>query len=103
MANLHITEHSTMQNAAGVGHAQESAQIPRMPPVADYVVAIGATAAQGQAFNAATRFVCLHAKADCHISIGPTPTATNQMKPLTAGQDYYCGVKPGDKVSVIQA
>lgn len=99
MANLHITEHNYLANDPTGARPQ----IPNMPPVADYVVAIGATAAQGQVFNAATRFVCLHAKADCHISIGPTPTATNQMKPLAAGQDYYCGVNPGDKVSVIQA
>jgi len=34
MAKLHITEFSNLQNAVGVGHAQESAQLPMLPPVA---------------------------------------------------------------------
>ncbi len=98
MANLHITEFSDVANIVS------PIQIPQMPPVADQTpLAIGATSAASSAFNASTRFVCLTPKADCHIQIGATPTATTSLLPLTAGQVYYFGVTPGHKVAVIQA
>jgi len=104
MANLHVTEFASLQTAVGTGHAEESAQIPKMPPLAEQVVAIGATsAACTNGFNAATKFVCLTPKADCHIQIGAAPTATTSLLPLTSGQAYYFGVTPGHKVAVIQA
>ena len=78
-------------------------QIASMPPLAEQVVAIGASSAASSAFNASTRFVCLTPKADCHIQIGATPTATTSLLPLTSGQAYYFGVTPGHKVAVIQA
>ena len=43
MAKLHITEFSNLQNAVGVGHAQESAQLPMLPPVAQQVVTFTTT------------------------------------------------------------
>jgi len=56
MAKLHITEFSNLQNAVGVGHAQESAQLPMLPPVAQQVVTF-TTTTQSAALNASTRFV----------------------------------------------
>jgi len=103
MANLHVTEFASLQTAVGTGHAEESAQIPKMPPLAEQVLAIGAASAASVAFSARTRFICLTPKADCHVAVGDTPVATTNSKPLTAGQDYYYGVTPGHKVAVIQA
>jgi hypothetical protein len=94
MAKLHITE---LYDLAGV------MQIPQMPPIAEQAMDIGATSAASSAFNASTRFVCLSAKADCHIAVGADPTATTGKMPLAAGQSYYFGVTPGHKVAVIQA
>lgn len=74
MAKLHITEFSNLQNAVGVGHAQESAQLPMLPPVAQQVVTF-TTTTQSAALNASTRFVRLIADADCHIEVGANPTA----------------------------
>lgn len=62
MANLHITEFSDVANIVS------PIQIPQMPPVADQTpLAIGASSAASSAFNAATRYICLTPKADCHI------------------------------------
>ena len=100
MANLHITEFDRLAVSANGGPV---VQIASMPPLAEQVVAIGASSAASSAFNASTRFVCLTPKADCHIQIGATPTATTSLLPLTSGQAYYFGVTPGHKVAVIQA
>lgn len=100
MANLHITEFDRLAVSANGGPV---VQIASMPPLAEQTVAIGASSAASSAFNASTRFVCLTPKADCHIQIGATPTATTSLLPLTAGQAYYFGVTPGHKVAVIQA
>lgn len=94
MANLHITH---LVYAAG------ELQIPQMPPVYEDVVAIGASAASSAVFKPGVKYVCLTPKADCHVSFGKAPTATTSTKPLTAGNDYFFGVTPGDKVSVIAA
>jgi len=51
MANLHVTEFASLQTAVGTGHAEESAQIPKMPPLAEQVVAIGATSADRYALR----------------------------------------------------
>ena len=100
MANLHITEFDRLAVSANGGPV---VQIASMPPLAEQVVAIGGSSAASSAFNAATRFVCLTPKADCHIQIGAAPTATTSLLPLTSGQAYYFGVTPGHKVAVIQA
>ena len=100
MANLHITEFDRLAVSANGGPV---VQIASMPPLAEQVVAIGASSAASSAFNASTRFVCLTPKADCHIQIGAAPTATTSLLPLTSGQAYYFGVTPGHKVAVIQA
>lgn len=102
MANLHITEFATQARDAAFGSALLPAA--QMPPIAEQVLAIGATsAACTNGFNAATRFICLTALADCHIQIGATPVATTSLFPLTSGQSHYFGVTPGHKVAVIQA
>lgn len=100
MANLHITEHNYLANDPTGARPQ----IPCMPPVAEQTpLAITGTAAASAEFGASTRFACFTPRADCHIKVGRTPVATRDNRFLTAGQDYYFGVTPGDKVSVISA
>ena len=101
MANLHIAEFTALAPDGAAFPAVM--QLAQMPPVAEQTVAIGGSSAASSALNAATRFVCLTPKADCHIQIGATPTATTSLMPLTSGQAYYFGVTPGHKVAVIQA
>ena len=101
MANLHITEFSTQARDSTFGAPLIPA--PQMPPVAEQTVAIAGSSAASSAFNAATMFVCLTPKADCHVAFGGAPTATTSLMPLTAGQAYYFGVTPGHKVAVIAA
>ena len=98
MANLFITELDRAPVSTGGG---AHLQIARLPPVHEQTVPIGATSAQSTPFNANTRFVCLHAKADCHIVVGPDPTATPDHKPVAAGQDVYFGVTPSHRLAVI--
>jgi len=102
MAKLHITEFSNLQNAVGVGHAQESAQLPMLPPVAQQVVTF-TTTTQSAALNASTRFVRLIADADCHIEVGADPTATTSNMRLQADTTEYFGVTAGHKIAVIAA
>jgi hypothetical protein len=99
MAKLHITEYAAQGRETSVHGA--IMPVAQMPPLAEQTVEIAGASAQSAAFNAATQYICLVAKADCHISIGANPTATNSLKPLTAGQDHYFGVTPGHKVAVI--
>ncbi len=101
MANLHIDEFSGLPQG---GTAYPTvAQLPKMPPLAVSVVAIGASSAASSAFTASTTMVGLHPKADCHVAFGSNPTATTNNTPLVSGQTYYFSVTPGDKVAVIQA
>lgn len=102
MAKLHITEFSNLQNAVGVGHAQESAQLPMLPPVAQQVVTF-TTTTQSAALNSSTRFVRLIADADCHIEVGANPTATTSGMKLIAGAAEYFGVTPGHKIAAVTA
>ena len=102
MAKLYITEFSSLQNAVGVGHAQESAQLPMLPPAASQVVTF-TTTTQSSALNAATRFVRFIADADCHIAVGANPTATTSGMKLISGQAEYFGVTPGHKIAAVTA
>ena len=73
------------------------------PPIAKYSVAIGATSTMGQAFNARTKFVRLHADAACSFDIDLLPTAVAGEGSMAAGQTEYFGVQPGEanRVAVI--
>ena len=101
MAHLHITEFSTQARDSTFG--APIIPVPQVPPVAEQAVAIAGSSAASAAFNAATTYICLTPKADCHVAFGGAPTATTSLLPLTAGQAYYFGVTPGHKVAVIAA
>lgn len=62
------------------------------------------TSTQSAALQATTRFVRLKADADCHITVGASPTATNGDTVLEADVAEYFGVQPkgttGHKIAV---
>ena len=101
MANLYISEFAAQGREVSVHGA--IMPVAQMPPLAEQTVAISAAHAESSAFNAATQYVCLTAKADCHVLFGANPSATVVAMPLTSGVSVYFGVTPGHKVSVIQA
>lgn len=100
MAGLTITEFEWM---APTGPNRDGiAQIPMQPPVTVQTALVpGASSAQSQAFNAATRFVELTTDADCRINFGSNPTAAQSNSLMKAGDVRYYGVRAGDKLAVI--
>ncbi len=71
--------------------------------LADQTVTTSSSAASSSAFNANTRFICIStpgAQAVC-VKFGSAPTATTSHLRLPANGLYFFGVKPGDKVSLI--
>ena len=60
------------------------------------------TATQSAALNAQTRFVRLHADANCHVAFGANPTATASSARLASGTTEFFGVGEGQglKLSV---
>ena len=98
MATLYISEFTATMSAAG---STISEKLPQ-PPVAEQTVAIGATAAKSNAFNANTKAIRLMADAVCSILISATGTgaaATNAR--LAANVPEYFGVPGGYFLSVI--
>ena len=103
MANMYISEYSQMGQDGGSSGGGAVAQLPAEPAAATQKVAFTTTTASA-AFNAETRIVCVRLDAAGHVSFGATaPTATTNHRLLTAGQDYYFGVKPGHFIAAVTA
>lgn len=100
MAVLYIAEFTDLPVFQG-----NSVPAPRMPPVAEQTVAIGAET-DSAAFNAKTRVIRVHADAICSIVIGTgNPAATTSNMRLAANSTEYFSVRPdldsGLKLSVV--
>lgn len=95
MAVVYISEFAAIANVTG-------ANIAMMPPIAQQTVAIGAET-DSNAFNAATRYIRVHADAICSIAVGTSPTATTSMLRMSADSTEYFAVplNGGYKLSVI--
>jgi hypothetical protein len=98
-ANLHITEYPGLAYIRGtsllVAQNPDTGQSDQTP------ILIGSEA-DSAAFAATTNVIRVHAKANCHIKIGPgNPAATTNSAPMTAGATEYFHVKPGWVLSVI--
>lgn len=99
MAKLFITEYEA-QGRDAKGIALES--MPNEPALVEQTpVVIGAGSLQSAAFNAATKYVRIHADAICSIKFGTNPTATANTMRMAANQTEMFAVRPGDKVAVI--
>lgn len=96
---LYVTEYATISNMPTV-----VGQVPLEPPVADYTVAIAASANLSPAFQPSTRMVRLHCDVVCSVLLGQNPVATSSNGRFAANQTEYRGVPEGMgfKVSVIQ-
>ena len=73
------------------------------PAIADQTITTSGTAAASAAFNANTRLIAIStpaAQAVCCL-FGTAPTAVVTSLRLPANSIVYFGVKPGDKVSLI--
>ena len=104
MATFRIVEFSRMATTAGIGHAEESAQIPMYPPVATQSpITLSGTSQQSAAINAATRFVLIETDGACHFAVGDNPTATTNNERLAADAHRFIGITPGHKIAVIAA
>lgn len=100
MAVLFVTEFARQgRDANGVSVFAVAEE----PPVADQTVAIGATSAQSNAFNAGTYLVRVHTDAICSIAFGTNPTASATTRRMAANTTEYFGVPAGKsyKVAVI--
>lgn len=96
MAKLYISEYQFMG-----ANGYDASQIPREPSLADQVVDFTAGATQSAAFSAATTYISIWSDVDCCVMFGSNPTATTSKRPVAAKTREACGVRPGDKVSVI--
>jgi hypothetical protein len=95
MAVVYISEFSTLAQFPNQGP-----QMAAWPPIAEQTVAIGVEA-KSQPFGATTRFIRIHTDSACSIMIGANPTATTAKLRMAGNQTEYCGVNPGDRLSVI--
>jgi len=106
MANsiVYVTEYSQMfVDTAGVGPMCKD------PPLADYTITAGASSAQGQVFNPATRFIRMHCDntdsgVGVAVLIGANPTATSSNGRMAPNQTEYRAVPlgAGYRVAIIQ-
>lgn len=99
MASLYLTEFQASGNAESGAQLQVGVQ----PAVAMQKVSF-TTSTQSAEFDERTRFIRLHADADCHVVFGFDPTATTNHMPMLADSTEYFGVfQPGLKLAVIAA
>lgn len=67
-------------------------------------VSIGASSVQSTAVGEGTKVVRLVATSACYVLVGDNPTVSaSNGTYLAAGQPELVGIKPGQKVAVIQA
>lgn len=73
------------------------------PGLADQTVTTSATSAQSAAFNANTRVICISTPAAQAVAclFGADPTALVTSLRLPANSMIFFGVKPGQKVALI--
>ena|SRR5215475_6410900 len=95
MAKVYIAEFSAVYLQG------QALPYPRVPPIAEQTVAIGATSVQSSAFNAATKLVQIETDAICSLAFGANPTATANNMRLAANDVRSFCVNAGDKVAVI--
>lgn len=73
------------------------------PGIADQTVTTSATSAQSAAFNANTRIIAISTPAAQAVTclFGANPTALVSSLRLPSNSIIFFGVKPGDKVALI--
>lgn len=100
MATAYIREYADLAEAT-------NAQAPAEPGIADQTVSTSGSSAASNAFNANTRLVAVSTPAAQAVCIafsatrGATPTATTSNLRLPANSVFFFGVRPGDKLALI--
>ena len=75
----------------------------REPAIAVQDVSLGAGSTQSSAFNDRTKLIRVNCDAAFRMAIGPDPTASATTARISAGATEFFGVRPGDKIAVIQS
>lgn len=102
MATAYIREYANLAAAFG-NLVQAGAE----PAITDQTVTTSAASASATAFNANTRVIAISTPAAQAVAClfsqtaGATPTATVTNLRLPANNIFFFGVKPGDKVALI--
>lgn len=73
------------------------------PALATQNVTLSAGSTQSAAFNDRTRLIRVHSDAAFRFAVGPDPTATANSARVAAGATEFFGVRPGEKIAVIQS
>jgi hypothetical protein len=92
---LYISEYERLATISG-----NALPIGDEPCLATQTIAIGEESAMSAPFHARTRFVQLHATADCALRFGATPVAAVEDTHMAAGTQMR-GVQAGQRVAVI--
>ena len=98
MATAYIREY------ADIAHTfSKVVQAGAEPAVADQTVSTSGTSAQSAAFNANTRIIAISTPAAQAVAclFGDNPTALTSSLRLPANSMFFFGVKPGQKVALI--
>jgi len=74
---------------------------PVVPALVEQTLSIGPAAVSSAPFQGATRFLILHADAQCSIAIGAAPVAAAGLHALGPGDTRLYAVAPGQMLSVI--
>lgn len=99
MAKLYITEYTKAASSGDIGGLVPIAQI---PSITTQVLTHTGSSVQSAGFDSDTRFVRIHTDSVCHVIAGDNPTATTSNMRMAADQTEYFGVRPGQKIAVIQ-
>jgi len=94
---LYITEFEDSANSKSGAQIQVGTH----PAVQMQKVPIGSTSQTSVQFDDRTKFVRLHATAQCHLVFGTNPTATSNHMILQSGQTENFGVSMYQKLAVI--
>lgn len=97
MANLYISEYTTVVSVGGVAIAQA----PMEPAPVEQVIPISGSSTQSAAFGGNTNYIRVNCDSVCSLLFGANPTAVTTAKRLAANQTEFFGVQPGQKVAVI--
>ena len=98
MATAYIREYANLAAAFG-NLVQAGAE----PAIADQTITTSGTSAASNAFNANTRLIAVSTPAAQAVAclFGASPTALVSSLRLPANNIFFFGVKPGDKVALI--
>lgn len=91
MAFVYITEFAKLARE-DLGGPNGIVQTPVEPPLAEQVVAIGASSVASSALHRDTRVVRVHTDAICHIAVAESPSASAGGRRLAANQTEYIGI-----------